>query len=215
MRRNKPGRCCRQYPIAQSCFTPSLKSMNKKTLLTIALVLLASAAAALAQSKFQFVFTGTSFTTNSAGKIVPVPITNTTLINDFAALNGVKNTSWLSLAYHVGGNDLGDTIDVINRTNGATVGTLFGLYFGEDFGRMGLLSRSGKQMKRIEYVYTDQNSHSLGSALLTDYYFFDNQGNTNNIVILGQMQYIIVPDATHPKMQVCSGSFTTTRPWKF
>jgi hypothetical protein len=37
---------------------------------------------------------------------------------------------------------------------------------------MALLSGSGKQMKRIEYVYTDQDSHSLGSALLlTDYYF--------------------------------------------
>jgi hypothetical protein len=104
---------------------------------------------------------------------------------------------------------------VINRTNGTTLGTIFGLYFGEDFGRMALLSASGKQLKRIEYVYTDQNSHSLGSVLLTDCYFFDANGQTNNTVITEQMQYIILPNASHTNAQVCSGTFTTTRPWKF
>lgn len=189
--------------------------MNTKILLTWGTLLVASATTTLAQNRFQFVFTGTCWTTNSSGKIVPSQITNGTLLRDFANLNGVTNTSWLALAYHVGGSDLGDTIEVINRTNGATVGTIFGLYFGESFGRMGMLSSSGKQMKRIEYVYTDQNSHSLGSVLLTDYFFFDSNGNTNNTVIQGQMQYLVVPDGTHPNMQVCSGSFTTTKPWKF
>src|SRR5579859_863793 len=143
--------------------------MKTKMLLTLALLLVVPFSCALGQNLFQFVFTGTCWTTNTAGKIVPQPISNATLLKDFATQNGVANTSWLSLAYHVGGNELGDTIDVINRTNGATVGTIFGLYFGESFGRMALLSGSGKQMKRIEYIYTDQNSHSLGRALLTDY----------------------------------------------
>ena len=191
--------------------------MNRKILLTLVALLATSVTSTLAQNQYQFVFTGTCWTTNAAGKIVPRAISNTTLMADFAAANGVKDTSWLALAYHVGGNDLGDTIEVINRTNGAPVinGTIFGLYFGESFGRLALLSGSGKQMKRIEYVYTDQNSHSLGSALLTDYYFFDSNGHTNNTVIVGQMQYLVVPDASHANLQVCSGSFTTTKPWKF
>jgi hypothetical protein len=191
--------------------------MNKKIALTLAILLVASVDSIFAQNKFQIVFTGTCWTTNAAGKIVPRPVSNATLMADFAAQNGVTDTSWLALAYHVGGNELGDTIEVINRTNGTSIvnGTIFGLYFGEDFGRMALLSGSGKQMKRLEYVYTDQNSHSLGSALLTDYYFFDSDGHTNNTVIMGQMQYIIVPDAKHANLKVCNGSFTTTRPWKF
>jgi len=189
--------------------------MKMKSLLTVFALCLLGIRDVFAQDKFQLVFTGTCSTTDGSGRIMPRPITNATLLQDFAKANGVTDTSWLALAYHVHGNDLGDTIDVINRTNGATAGTIFGLYFGEDFGRMSLLSTSGKQMKRIEYVYTDQNSHSLGSVLLTDYYFFDANGHTNNTVILGQMQYLILPNATHTNAQVCSGSFSTTKPWKF
>lgn len=189
--------------------------MNMKLPLACSALILASPLTSVAQFKFQFVFTGTASTTDASGKIVSRSLSNTNLLSDFAALKGIKHTSWLDLAYHVGGNDLGDTIEVINRTNGATVGTLFGLYFGEDFGRPALLSKSGRQMKRIEYVYTDQNGHSLGSALLTDYYFFDSNGNTNNTVITGQMQYLVLPNALHNNTQVCTGSFTTIGAWKF
>jgi hypothetical protein len=93
--------------------------------------------------------------------------------------------------------------------------TLFGLYFGESFGRMALLSGSGQQLRRIEYIYTDQNSHSLGSALLTDYYFLDGNGNTNATYVLGQMQYLLLPDSTRTNTQVCTTSFYTLHPWKF
>jgi hypothetical protein len=70
-------------------------------------------------------------------------------------------------------------------------------------------------MKRIEYIYTDQNNHSLGSVLLTDYFFFDTSGNTNAIYVLGQMQWIITTDAKHLNTHVCTASFTTTQPWQF
>ena len=167
------------------------------------------------QYLYQFMFTGTCATTDASGKIVDTPINNQTLMQSYAKNHGVTNTSGLSLAYHIGGNELGDTIDVINRTNGATVFTIFGLYFGEDFGRMELLSTSHRQMRRLEYIYTDQNSHSLGSALVTAYFFFDNSGHTNNTVVFGSLQYLALPDTTHTNVQICSGSFTTLRPWQF
>ena len=132
-----------------------------------------------------------------------------------AAAGGLADTSSLALAYHLNGNSLGDTIDVINRTNGVVLKTLFGLYFGESFGRQSLLSGSHKQMKRLEYIYTDQNDHSLGSALLTDYFFLDSNGNTNATYVLGQMQYVVTTDSTHATTQVCTATFTTLRPWKF
>lgn len=168
-----------------------------------------------AQSQLQIALSGTCYTTDAQGHIVPQAINNQTLLQAAATAGGLKDTSGLGLSYHLNGNSLGDTIEVINRNTGATMTTLFGLYFGESFGRESLLSASRRQMKRIEYIYTDQNSHSLGSVLLTDYYFFDTNGNTNATYVLGQMQYLLLTDSTHTNAQVCTATFTTLSPWKF
>ena len=183
------------------------------TIFSAALVL--GAAETQAQNQLQLLISGTCSTLDAQGHIVSEPINNQTLLKAAAAAGGLTSTAGLGLAYHLNGNDLGDTIDVINRTNGTTLTTLYGLYFGESFGRQALLSDSHRQMKRLEYIYTSQNDHSLGSALLTDYYFLDNNGNTNSIYVLGQMQWIVTTDATHTNTQVCTASFTTFRPWKF
>jgi len=159
--------------------------------------------------------TGTCFTMDSQGRIVSQTINNQTLLQQAATADGLKDTSGLGLAYHISGNDLGDTIEVINRTNGVTLTTLYGLYFGESFNRQALLSASHRQMKRVEYIYTSQNDHSVGSALLTDYYFLDSNGNTNTTYVLGQMQWIVTTDSSHTNTQVCSASFTTLKPWNF
>jgi hypothetical protein len=178
-------------------------------------VALTFAASAVAQNQLQITITGQCATTDDSGRITSKPLNNKSLLSDFAQLNGVTNTSWLALAYHLGGNDLGDTIDVINRTNGGRISTLFGLYFGEDFGRLSLLSGSKRQMQRIEYIYTDQNSHSLGSVVLTNYFYLNSDGSTNKTYILGQMQYLVLPNALHTNTQVCTATFTTLKPWTF
>src|SRR5690349_14321221 len=189
--------------------------MKKKLFGILAAGVLISAINAGAQSKLQVQLSGTCFTMDSQGRITTQVINNQTLLQAAAAAGGLKDTSGLALAYHVQGNDLGDTIDVISRTNGATLTTLYGLYFGESFGRQALLSASHRQLKRIEYIYTSQNDHSLGSALLTDYYFLDTNGNTNATYVLGQMQWLVTPDSTHTNTQVYSATFTTLKPWKF
>ncbi len=182
---------------------------------TLCSLLLAVPAGAQLPSLYQIVISGVSWTTNSAGQIVPQTLNNATLLRHVAEVDGVTDYSSWGLAYHIGGNDLGDTIDIINRNDGTTLRTLFGLYFGEAFERSALLSASKRQMRRIEYIYTDQSPHSIGSALMTTYYFFDSQGNTNNAVTLGQMQWLVVPDNNNPNMRVDSATFTTTKPWKF
>jgi hypothetical protein len=189
--------------------------MKNELLTILAAVLTLSAAETQAQDKLQLLITGTCSTMDAQGRIVATPINNQTLLKAAAAAGGLTSTAGLGLAYHLNGNDLGDTIDVIDRTNGNTLSTLYGLYFGESFGRQALLSASHRQMKRLEYIYTTQNDHSLGSALLTDYYFLDQNGNTNSIYVLGQMQWIVTTDTTHTNTQVCSATFTTLRPWKF
>lgn len=169
---------------------------------------------AMAQNQLQIYITGSCSTLDAQGHIVSTPINNQTLLQAAATAGGIK-VSGLGLAYHINGNDLGDTIDVINRTNGATLTTLYGLYFGESFGRQALLSASHQQMKRIEYIYTTQNDHSLGSALLTDYFVLDSNGNTNITYVLGQMQWLVTTDNTHTNTLVCSASFRTFSPWTF
>ncbi|HLH57470.1 MAG TPA: hypothetical protein VKY92_28075 [Verrucomicrobiae bacterium] len=165
--------------------------------------------------KLQMTLSGSCATLDAQGHIVSQPINNQTLLQAAAAAGGLSDTSTLGLAYHINGNALGDTIEVINRTNGTTLATLYGLYFGESFGRQSLLSASHRQMRRLEYIYTDQNSHSLGSALLTDYFFLDNNGNTNATYVLGQMQWIVTTDSTHTNTLVCNATFTTLKPWPF
>jgi hypothetical protein len=189
--------------------------MKKQLLTILSATLWIGAGHALAQSQLQIAISGTCSTLDAQGHIVSQPINNQTLLQQAAKAGGLSNTSTLGLAYHLNGNSLGDTIDVINRNTGATLTTLYGLYFGESFGRQALLSGSHRQMKRLEYIYTTQNDHSLGSALLTDYFYFDTNGNTNATYVMGQMQWIITTDATHTNTQVCSASFTTLRPWKF
>ncbi len=190
---------------------------NKLLAASAALITLLLAGQARAQlpNLWQITISGTTWTTNSAGKIVPQALNNATLLKHLADLNGTTDYSSWALAYHVGGNDLGDTIDVINRNDGTVLKTLFGLYFGEAFERSALLSGSKRQSRRIEYIYTDQSPHSIGSALLTEYFFFNNQGQENYVVVLGQMQWLVVPDNNNPNMQVDNASFTTTRPWSF
>jgi hypothetical protein len=77
--------------------------MENKSFSIGSALFLISATAVFGQAKFQFVFTGTCSTTDASGRIVPRPINNGTLLQDFAAAVGVTNTSWLALAYHVGG----------------------------------------------------------------------------------------------------------------
>lgn len=178
-----------------------------------AIVLLCQATSP-AQVLYQVVFNGTSSTTDSTGKIVTRTTNNQTLLQDFAKNQGVTDISYLALAFHMkmpGESSLGDTIDVINRTNGTFYATLIGFYFGEDssLGRSGLISGSHRQQRRVEYIYTDQNSHSMGSALITNYYWLDAQGNTNNAMAFGQMQWVINPDSVSSNTRICTGNFTT------
>src|SRR5262249_36438628 len=128
--------------------------MKKPILTMLAGGLLACGANAGAQGLLQLYLSGTCSTMDTQGHIVARTINNQTLLQDYATAAGLKDPSGLGLAYHLNGNALGDTIDVINSNTGATLFTIFGLYFGESFGRQSLMSASHRQMKRIEYIYT-------------------------------------------------------------
>lgn len=191
------------------------------TLLTCCAVLAVSQLPSLAQvgttpnGLYQFSFNGTSSTTDSTGKIVNKTITQNDLLQEYAKQNNVNDTSGLAIAYHFNGNSNGDTIDVVNRQTAAVVHTLIGLYFGEAFGRMELVSTSKRQIKHLEYIYTDQNDHSLGSSLITDYIWYDTGGKTNGLAFFGNLQYLVTPNNVHSNVEVISGNFTAFSPMKF
>jgi hypothetical protein len=164
-----------------------------------------------AQSQFQFTFHGTCWTTNAAGQFISRKINNKTLLQDFAPANILTNSRSLALVYHVNADERGDTIEVVNTADGTIVFPLLSLFFGTAFERVALDTGNGLQEKRIDYVYSHQIDHSIGSTLSDVHFSRDRNGKTNRSLISGQMDYILLPDAQHPTLQICNGNFTTGR----
>ena len=178
---------------------------------TLPVGLLLFALTAFAQTEFQFSFRGTSYQTNGSGNIVALPLTEQALLEEAAQANGVS-TNNVTLAYHVRGSSFGDTVDIINRSTGAPLNWVFGFYFGEDasLGRSALTNRTQTEQRRVDYIYTQQNSHSMGAAFVTKRLLQDTNGNVHT-TIEGPMHWIVLPQGTNT-MKVRSGFFTVGRP---
>jgi len=185
--------------------------MNVTSLRAIFLTVLTAALPALAQTEFQFTFRGTSYQTNGAGNIVTIPLTEQNLLEEAAQANGVSTNNY-TLAYHVGGSSFGNTVDIINRTTGASLNWVYGFYFGEDasLGRMALTNRTQTEQRRVDYIYTQQNSHSMGAAFVTKRFLTDTNGNVHT-TIEGPIHWIVLPQGNEP-MKIRSGFFTIGRP---
>jgi hypothetical protein len=161
---------------------------------------------------YQFTFSGTSVYTNAAGNLVTKRVTHANWLRDYARANGVRNLKTIALLYHVNGDERGDTIDIVNVTNGVPLYTIFGLYFGESFGRAALVSGDNRQSKEIPYVYSHQLTHSVGLGFLSRQILVDKSGNPTQEKIRATLEYEVLPD---PKnlLQVCSGTLVTGKPW--
>jgi hypothetical protein len=149
--------------------------------------------------------------TNAAGKFVTTRISNQTLLMEAAQAGGRTDTKGLALVYHFNGSSFGDTIDVINVTNGIAYKSLFGFFFGDSapLGRVALTNGPGTEVHRIDYIYTDQNSHSLGASLSTQRFpAATGATGTMHPSISGQMEWLITPDGTNAS-KLCTGTFTT------
>lgn len=163
---------------------------------------------------FRITFRGTCYQTNTQGTVTATPITDTTLLQDAATAGGV-DWKTLALVYHVQGSSFGDTIDVVTASNGAVGTTLFGLFFGDnatqDLGRTALTNSVGTEVRRLDYIYTSQNSHSMGASFTTKRFQGDNNGHVR-AVFEGQMSWIVNP-VGNVGTKVCTGSFVTTKPF--
>jgi hypothetical protein len=168
------------------------------------------------QTAFMFKITlrGTCYQTNSTGVVVATPVTDQTLLQDAAAAGGVD---WhtLALVYHIQGSSFGDTIDVVNASTGAVDNTLYGLFFGDNtvqnLGRTALTNSPGTEVRRLDYIYTSQNSHSMGACFTTKRFQTDAHGNVR-VTFNGQMQWVVNP-VGDTGTKLYTASFTTTKPF--
>src|SRR5256885_11817530 len=89
-------------------------NMTKRLVLICAALLLSSFSAS---SQYKFLFRGTSYETNASGNIVATPITEQTLLADGAAAKGITDLRTVALVYRVGGDEKGDTVEILYVSN--------------------------------------------------------------------------------------------------
>jgi len=163
---------------------------------------------------FRITLRGTCYQTNTTGTVAATPITDQSLLQDAAAAGGVDWRT-LALVYHIQGSGFGDTIDVVNASTGAVATTLYGLFFGDnsnqDLGRTALTNNIGTEVRRLDYIYTSQNSHSMGACFTTKRFQGDARGNVR-ATFDGQMSWIVNPVGA-AGTKVCTASFVTTKPF--
>ena len=167
-----------------------------------------------AQYLFNLTIRGSAYQRSASGNLVPVPITNETLLREAAQYAGLPSTKGLALVYHIQGSDYGDTIDAVNRTNGLTYTTVFGFFFGDDpsLNREAITNSVGTQVRRIDYIYTHQNSHSMGSGFVTKRLMNDRRGNLRGSID-AKMQWITRPEGDSGT-QINTATFSTTTLFK-
>jgi hypothetical protein len=189
--------------------------MNTAMLRVALCLLVMSPLGARAQAfMFRITLRGTCYQTNTTGVVVATPITEQSLVQDAAAAGGVDWRTF-ALVYHVQGSSFGDTIDVVNASSGVVATTLYGLFFADNtiqaLGRTALTNNFGTEARRLDYIYTSQNSHSMGACFTTKRYQGDSKGNLHT-TINGEMSWIVNP-VGNAGTKVCTARFTTTKPF--
>jgi hypothetical protein len=170
-------------------------------------------------SRYKFIFSGTAYHTNAAGAFVATLINEQTLLRSRAAQGGITNLKTVEMVYHINGDPLGDTVEIIS-TNGTMLTTEFGFFFGADsaLGRTAVGSVTGSGQRRVDMIYTFDdstytysNSDSVGAAF-TYKRFVRNVRGTTNAIIYGTMSWDVIPTGTNTSPVLCIGSFALGEP---
>ncbi len=174
-------------------------------------MLLVSQAAAQNSGMYLFKFQGLSYTTNAAGRIRSTRVTERTLLQDKASAANITDVSGMSVVYHVAGSGFGDTIDIVNTSTGQVLDTLLGLYFSQAFSRVGITNALDTEERRIDYLYTDQDAHSMGAASVRRTYTTVGRGTnaTQRLMVQGRMDWVKAIDAAQGGSKLYSGNFFT------
>ncbi len=179
---------------------------------------------ALGQYELYLNFHGVVYATNGLGNLAPTYINEHDLLLAAAQSGGRTDTTGLALVYHFSGSSFGDTIEVVDSGSGATLGTLFGFFYGEPSpttpDRVGITNAPDTQVRHIDHVYTlattrytspNPGGHDMGTGLITRRFMKDSAGNTKSVVD-GDFFWLIRPQGSAGTM-MCKGKFTTTKPF--
>ncbi len=173
-----------------------------------------------AQNELVLTFRGKYYLTNSTGYVVQIPVTEKTLMLEAAQAGGTSDISNMSLVYHVAGSSLGDTVDVVNRSTGATLTSILGFFFGDntvqDVGHVAVTNSTGTEVRRIDQLFalyggSFQSGQSLGGASVTKRFQQDLQGNHHDTVEV-DVNYLAIRGATN-NVHMVVGTFTSARPF--
>jgi hypothetical protein len=186
-----------------------------------ALAVYVTTAAAADPYLYKFTFKGTAYQKDGTGRIVGVPITDQTLLADRAAAGGV-DPSTLAIAYHVAGDEKGDTVEIVSASTGARQAFQFGFWFGDDrttpLGRSALTNSALTEFRSVEQVftledstYTAQNGHGLGTVCLTKRFVRDTDG-VLHATIEGLLQWQVPSQDPNRSTKICNGTFIVTQP---
>lgn len=169
-------------------------------------------------SEYKFIFSGFAYETNTAGKLVGTPITDQAFLQDRANLGKLTDLSTISIVYHINGNPLGDTVDVVSNATGEVLVNELGLYYGSDaaLGRTAVTNTAQTQVRRVDYIYTFNsstytfdNDDSVGCCMTSKCFAITN-GSTNAI-ISGNMSWGVEPQGTNGPI-LCIGTFSLGQP---
>jgi hypothetical protein len=159
----------------ERCSVDVMKTREIFSVSMVAAFLLFGGFCARAQSsyiEYRFIFSGTAYQTNAAGKMVATHITDQTLLKSRADQGNITNLNTVAIVYHLGGDPLGDTVEIASL-NGARPTSEFGFFFGSDgsLGRTAVGTFDAVGQRRIDPLYTFFNSKytysnpdSVGSA---------------------------------------------------
>lgn len=184
------------------------------------LVMFAMGADAADPYLYKFVFKGMAYQKDGTGNIIGVPITDQTMLADRAAAGGV-NPNTLAMVYHLGGDEKGDTVEIVSATTGARQAFQFGFWFGDDrmqvLGRSALTNSTLTEFRSVEQLftlenstYTSQNGHGMGAVFLTKRFVRDTNG-VLHATIEGPMQWMVLPQGTN-STKICNGTFIASQP---
>jgi len=142
-------------------------------------------------------FQATCRTLNGSGRLTTTVLTGRDVRRHCATSVSETNIDHLKLVYVPGGDQNGDLIQVVNKTNNAVVCTPFRLLFQKQVAGAG-----GVTVERLAFIFTRvEGSDPVGSATITE-----THTGSGRILLSGRMQFYdesFFPDAH----AIITGSF--------
>jgi hypothetical protein len=159
--------------------------------------------AQLEEERLLLNFQATCRTTNEFGELVVKKMNTRSLIRECAVAHGITNINAFNLIYHLRGDERGDVIEVVYKTNGVVLCEVFGLFFPIDLTRA-----EGARVDRYAFMFNDQGSESMGNALIRIRPLSNGNGNFLRPMVTGTAHFFLKPEGAET-LRICSGTFQT------